>query len=70
MENPISAPDYAQRYGMSSQNVLNNFWQTGTINDGSNFITRYAPPVGANEGGCLEVVTQPKGVQISAWCMP
>ena len=39
-----------------------DFIESGTLNPGTNFITRSAPGIGANGGGAIEVVAP------SGWC--
>jgi RHS repeat-associated protein len=65
LESPTS-PGYAARYGIPPENVENaNFIETGTLNPGTDFVTRAAPPVGTNPGGGIEVVTPPNGVTLN-----
>ena len=64
LEHPFSE-GYASRYGIPPENVANsNFIMTGKLKEGSDFITRPAPPVGTNSGGGIEVVTPTDGVEI------
>lgn len=69
LENPASAINYAENYGIPSQNTRFNFFESGALNQNSNFITRYSPGVGSNLGGGIEVVTEPEGVRLNYWNM-
>jgi hypothetical protein len=64
LEHPNSS-GYASRYGIPPENVTNsNFIMTGRLKQGSEFITRPAPPVGSNAGGEIEVVIPSNGVEL------
>jgi uncharacterized protein RhaS with RHS repeats len=68
LENPLSNPDYANKYGIPQQNVDNSdFIMTATLKPESKFITRPAPPVGENAGGGIEVVVPKGGVNINSF---
>lgn len=67
LEHPLSA-GYAGRYGIPPQNVSNaDFIQSAVLRSGSSFVTRIAPPVGANPGGGIEVVTQEGGIVMQSF---
>jgi hypothetical protein len=56
-ENPVNNPTYGARYGMPQENFAGaDFVETATVRPNIEFITRPAPPVGANPGGGIEVV--------------
>ncbi len=56
LEHP-STPGFAARYGIPAENVANlDFFESATLRPGSSFVTRFAPGVGENLGGGLEVV--------------
>ncbi len=58
---------YSQRYGIPEENIANaDFIERATIKDGSNFVTRKAPPVGNSKGGGIEIVTTKDGVSVES----
>ncbi|KTR83722.1 hypothetical protein NS277_07020 [Novosphingobium barchaimii] len=62
LEYPLS-PGYADKYGIPAANIAGaDFIETATLKPGQPFITRPAPPVGANRGGGIEVVVPSNGV--------
>jgi hypothetical protein len=68
MENPLTAPNYAARYGIPPQNIDRlNFVERGTVRRDNPFIIRPAPGVQGNAGGAFEVVVKPNGVQVNAF---
>jgi len=69
LESPLS-PGYAERYGIPAENMNFDFIESGTLNPGTNFITRSAPGIGANGGGAIEVVTPSGGVTLNLFSMP
>jgi hypothetical protein len=49
---------------VSAENVANaDFIESGVVPEGTSFVTRSAPGIGENEGGGIEVVVGPGGVQ-------
>ncbi|MBL7737442.1 MAG: hypothetical protein JNL51_18430, partial [Chitinophagaceae bacterium] len=73
LENPanyLNNPEvFAAKYGMPAENLKSGevFVEMGRIKSGANFITRPAPGVGTNDGGAIEVVTNPGGVKLEAF---
>ena len=63
-DNPLS-PGYAERNGIPAKNYPPDFICSGTLCNGAPFITREAPGVGKNQGGSIEVVTEPGGVKLN-----
>jgi RHS repeat-associated protein len=67
LEHPHS-PGYAARYGIPQENIDRaDFIETATVRPGTPFVTRQAPPVGANPGGGIEVVTPEHGTRMQAF---
>jgi filamentous hemagglutinin len=65
LEHPAS-PGFAGRYGIPPENVANyDFVEQGQLMEGTPFITRTAPAVGANPGGGIEAVVPPGGVDLN-----
>jgi RHS repeat-associated protein len=60
LENPLSNPDYANQMGLPGTNP--NFVMSGTVNEGAGVVTNYAPGLGSNAGGGIQVVVTPGGV--------
>jgi len=67
-ESPLN-PGFTSRYGTGSYSGSPDFVASGNIKPGVTFITRYAPRVGSNAGGALEVVTRANGVRITSFFM-
>jgi hypothetical protein len=73
LENPAdylnNPKEFASRYGIPEENIRSGtlFIETGKIKAGSDFITRPAPEVGNNEGGSIEMVTNPNNVRLEAF---
>jgi RHS repeat-associated protein len=65
-EHPVSS-DFASRYGVAYNK--SDYIIGGTIKPRTHYITRYAPQVGTNPGGALEVVTSSGGVGVHFFCM-
>lgn len=72
LENPLTTPNYASLYGMPPQNIIGNdsFIIAGTLKPGSCFVTRYAPGVGTNIEGGIEIVTPGLSVDLIYFVMP
>jgi hypothetical protein len=68
LENPLTTPNYAEKYGIPQKNIDNaNFIERGTVTPGVPFVTRPAPGVGKNGGGEIEIVVPPSGVQLNSF---
>jgi hypothetical protein len=66
LEHP-NTPGYGDKYGIPPDNMAKfDFVETATLKNGSNFITRKAPPVGTSTGGGIEVVVPPNSVTIQS----
>ena len=69
-ESPLS-PGFANRVGAGNlDGATPDFIMGGRVRSGSNFVTREAPGLGANEGGGLEIVTEPGAVEFEFFVMP
>jgi hypothetical protein len=66
-ESPFT-PGYADKYGVDFQKI--DFVIGGKLKDGSNMVTRPAPGLGNNQGGAIEVVTNPNSVLLDFFHMP
>jgi len=66
-ESPFN-PGYAGRYGVDFSKV--DFVIGGSVKEGAPFVTRAAPGLGANQGGAIEVVTNPYSVMLDFFHMP
>lgn len=72
LENPITTPNYTERYGLYRQNYENaNFIERATMRRGADFITRESPPPPPDpstgftpKGGGMEIVVEPFQVKI------
>jgi hypothetical protein len=68
IENPLTTPDYAKKYGIPEENIKNyDFVETAVLRDGSAFVTRPAPGFGNSPGGGPEVVVERGGVEIRSF---
>jgi len=63
LDHPLTTPDFAEKYGVPPKNMPFDFVETGHLRPGAKFITRVAPAVETNEGGAIEVVVEPGGVE-------
>lgn len=64
-EKPVTS-SYAERHGIPHKNILEaDFAVEAVLIPNSKFITRPAAGVGFNKGGAMEVVTNPKSVNIT-----
>lgn len=71
LENPLTSPEFAARYGVPPKNITNaDFVEYGVLKPGAHFVTRAAPSVGSNPGGGIEIVVRPFDVQMEGVYMP
>lgn len=64
-ENPLTTPGFFEQYGIPQQNINEyNFVEIGTLRPETPFVTRFAPGVGSNGGGAIEVVVPNNGIII------
>jgi len=69
LENPLTVPDFAENYGIGPQSGTMDWVESGTLKPGAPAISRITPPVGANPGGSLEIVTSPDGITLNDFTM-
>lgn len=66
LEHPTKV-GYGDKYGIPPENMKQfDFIETASLKEGSNFITRAAPPVGTSKGGGIEIVVPPNSVKIES----
>lgn len=66
-ESPLN-PGYAEKYGVAFPKL--DFIIGGKQISGSPFVTRYAPGLGGNAGGELEIVNNPNSVKLNFFHVP
>lgn len=68
LENPFN-PGYLDKYGLPEKITKFDFIEVGTLKEGSKFITRESPRMGANLGGGIEAVVEPNSVLLDYFFM-
>ena len=59
-KNPLTTVNYAEDFGLPPSQI--DWVMGGTIEAGTNFVTRPAPGAGGRGGGAIEIVTEPNAV--------
>jgi hypothetical protein len=67
LSNPLTTCGYASQFGTPGSAAPAIDWvMGGTLRPGAEAVTRFAPGLGTNAGGAIEIVTNPGGVG-SVW---
>lgn len=71
LQNPgkLTINDFARNYGVPEKNIRGTrmFIEVGKLKPNASFITREAPGYGLNQGGAIEVVTNPNSVKLESY---